>query len=101
MVFLSTHGLSTHGIFLVILCIQEVGILRAHTHKPGFKQLQDGCFIGFIYSRFRDIEGSHIRARPILPFYCGFDRERGFRVFRLAGVSVFRAFFSMSGFWGT
>ena len=45
--------------------------------------------------------GSHIRAPPILPFYCGFDRKRGFRVFRLAGVSVFRAFFSMSGFWGT
>ena len=76
MVFLSTHGLSTYGIFLVILCIQEVGILRAHTHKPGFKQRQDGRY--FIYSRIRDIEGSHIRARPILPFYCGFDCKRGF-----------------------
>ena len=47
--------------------------------------------------RMWDIEGSPIRAlkrrvnsrwivHPNLPFYCGFDRGRGFRMFRLVGV---------------
>ena len=97
-------------------CYLRTGILlvylRAHTHTSLVLSnvKMDGILSTQIllvltarcnHPRIWDIEGSHIRAPPFYPFYCGFDRERGFRVFRLAGVSVFRAFVSMSGFWET
>ena len=74
-------------------CYLRTGILlvylRAHTHTSLVLSnvKMDGIlstpnFIGFNCTlqlpKNLVIEGSHIRARPIFPFYCGFDCKRGF-----------------------
>ena len=60
---------------------------RYHIHQIMFKE--------------SSLKGSHIQARPIFTLLLRIRSWAWFRTFRLAGVSVFRAFVSMSGFWGT